>query len=37
MLSDVEKIVKKTVHDDFVQKLNAIQTVDTINLVKKAD
>ena len=30
----VEKVVKKTVYDQLVKKVNAIQTIDTSNLVK---
>ena len=34
----VEKqVVKKTVFDELVEKINTIQTIDASNLVKKAD
>ena len=31
------KLLKKNVHDKFAKKFNAIQTIDTSNLVKKTD
>ena len=38
-LSDVveNEVVKKTTYDELIKKLNAIQTTDTSDLVKKAD
>ena len=38
-LSNVVKneVVNKTAYDELLKKVNAIQTVDTSNLVKKAD
>ena len=37
--SDIGKneVAKKTVYDELVKKVNAIQTTDTSNLVKKVD
>ena len=32
----VENVVEKAVYDDLVKKVNAIQTIDTSNLVKKS-
>ena len=31
------EVAKKTVYDELVKKVNAIQTTDTSNLVKKVD
>ena len=31
------KLLKKSVYDEFVKKVNAIQAIDTSDLVKKAD
>ena len=38
-LSDVVKneVVKKTVYDEVIKKVNAIQTTDANNLVKRSD
>ena len=38
-LNDVVKnvVVKKTVYDELVKKVNAIKTTDTSNLIRKAD